>query len=326
MLTQVEAVEAALSSLAHPTCRIPFTRDAGAALSAIASESVRGVINLCETVNEDPTLCWHPAAVLELLGIPFSGSPSTALMLTADKVLTKQLLTAAGLRTPGFGVYDRTKAFDAAGLRFPVLVKPRFEDASIGIDQESVFEDPEHLLVALDGFYDSHGPLLVEEYIAGREFNVSVMGHPQPRVLPLAEIEFAAFPKEMYAIVGYRAKWDKDSFEYQNTPRRFPGNLPPALRRGLERTALRCFSLFQVRDYGRVDVRVDGEGRIFVLEVNANPCLSPDAGFAAAYQQSGGSYSRLVDELVACTLQRAAQEGSRKRDRSHAVACEAVVN
>jgi D-alanine-D-alanine ligase len=304
VLTQVDAVENALKSLKHRTTRMPFTRHVGDFVSTIQKEPVEAVFNLCETVDEDPTLSWHPAAVLELLGIPFSGSPSTALMLTADKILTKQLLAAAGILTPRYVEYKHAPDFNPERLEFPVIVKPRFEDASIGIDQESIFERPDQLMHRIASFSARFGPVLIEEYIAGREFNLSLFGFPDAMTLPMAEIDFSEFPEPLYPIVGYRAKWDTASFEYQHTPRRFPEKISENLKIQLQQTAQTCFTLFRLRDYGRVDVRVDNQGRVYVLEVNANPCLSPDAGLAASFQHTGKDYRALVSALTDFVTQR----------------------
>jgi len=298
VLTQVENIENALVEFGHPTMRIPFTRDISAFIQRMREERVEMAFNLCETVDENPQLAGHSAAVLELLGIPFSGSPSMALMLTTDKVMTKRLLIAKGIRTPNYLIYDGTHKFNAQVLRFPVIVKPRFEDASIGIDQDSVFQDEGELRKGIREFFNRFGTLLVEEYIAGREFNISLFGYPSASVLPVSEIDFSALPEGLYPIVGYRAKWDSASFEYHHTPRKFPQELPRALLKRMESTALESFHLLMLRDYGRVDIRVDGSGRIQVLEVNANPCLSPDAGFVAAAQKAGMTYSDMVRELV----------------------------
>ncbi len=262
------------------------------------------VFNLCESVDEDPRYIGHPAAMLELLGIPFSGSPSMALMVTTDKVLTKQLLKAGGIRTPNYAVYDGQAPLDLAKLALPVIVKPRFEDASIGIDQESVLKDAGELDSRLKEMHVRFGTLLVEEYIAGREFNISLFGYPDVDVLPVAEIEFSGFPEGLFQIVGYRAKWDTSSFEYQHTNRIFP-DLPRGLRSRTETVAKKCFRLFMMRDYARVDVRVDARGRIYVLEINANPCLSPDAGFIAAAQRTGMKYAELIGKFLDFMAQRA---------------------
>jgi len=247
--------------------------------------------------------------LLELLNIPFSGSPAISLMLTTDKLTTKQLLRAHGIMTPAFLMYDGRRDFNFHGLEFPVILKPRFQDASIGIEQESIFVDDLSLTEGISEFFDRFGPLLVEEYVGGREFNVSVFGYPSPSALPLAEIDFSTFPEGLFPIVGYRAKWDVSSIEHYHTPRIFPNGLSSSLRQGVEGIALECFHLFMLRDYGRIDMRVDNDGQIHVLEVNANPCLSPDAGFVAAAQQTGIAYTDIVETLVEFVEKRASNDG-----------------
>ena len=311
VLTQVEAIENNLVELGHPTVRIPFTREISAFIQRMKEEKVELAFNLCETVDENPQFAGHPAALFELLGIPFSGSPSMALMLTTDKVMTKRLLIAKGIRTPNYLIYNGTEKFNPHALRFPVIVKPRFEDASIGIDQDSIFQDEGELRKGIKEFFNRFGTLLVEEYIAGREFNISLFGYPSPNVLPVAEIDFSTLTEGIYPIVGYRAKWDRDSFKYQHTPRKFPQELPHALLKNMESTALESFRLLMLRDYGRVDMRVDGSGRIQVLEVNANPCLSPDAGFVAAAREAEIGYSDLVSGMLDFMLLRATKNGQR---------------
>ncbi len=304
VLTQVEAIESALQSAGRSTRRIALARDLTTFLDEMREQEIDAVFNLCETIEEDPALCWHPAAVLELLNVPFSGSPSRALVLTADKILAKQLLAANGIRTPGFLEYHGLEDFDPSGLEFPVIVKPRFEDASIGIEQESIFETASALTNKIETFKARFGPIMVEEYVEGREFNVSLIGYPEARVLPMAEIDFSAFPENLYRIVGYRAKWIQDSFEYNNTPRLFSAPVSSGTSSELRSTALACFNLFGLRDYGRVDMRVDGQGRVYVLEVNANPCISPDAGLAASYEREGSTYEQMANELCNYLIKR----------------------
>jgi D-alanine-D-alanine ligase len=310
ILTQVEAIEEALGDLGHQSVRIPFTREVSGFITRMKEAGVEISVNLCETLDEDPHFVGHPAALLELLSIPFSGSPAVALMLTTDKLTTKQLLKAHGIRTPPSLMYDGRNSVDFHGLRYPVILKPRFQDASIGIEQESIFIDELSLRERIKGFFDRFGPLLVEEYVEGREFNVSLFGYPSPRALPLAEIDFSAFPEGLFPIVGYRAKWDTSSFEYYHTPRKFPQELSSSLREEIEGIALECFHLLMLRDYGRVDMRVDDQEKIYVLEVNANPCLSPDAGFAAAAQQAGMSYTDMVGTLVEFVQKRVRNDGT----------------
>jgi D-alanine-D-alanine ligase len=308
VFTQVEAIEKALEALDHSSVRIPFTRDLYGFTERFKEQRVDMVFNLCETVDEDPHFVWHAAAVFELLGVSFTGSTSTALMLTTDKLVSKRLLKGRQIRTPDYIVYNGSREFNTALLTFPVIVKPRFEDASIGIDQDSVFENDQELREGLKSFLDKFGPLLIEEYIAGREFNITLLGYPAPSILPISEIDFSDFPENLYPIVGYRAKWDKASFEYHHSPRKFPQDLARLLSNKMKRVAHDCFRLFMMRDYGRVDLRVDDRGRIYVLEVNANPCLSPDAGFAASAQEAGIGYGEMIGMMVDFAIQR--EEGS----------------
>lgn len=316
VLIQADAIETVLRESGHTPRRIPFTKDVRNAVQRLTEENVEVVFNLCETVDEDPALVAHPAAVFELLGIPFSGSPSLALALTTDKVVTKRILEGCGINTPKCVLYKGGTRCESTVLRFPVIVKPRYQDASIGIDQDSVFADKTELDKNLERMFLQHGDLLVEEYIDGREFNISLFGYPTPRVLPLAEIDFTGFPDGLHRIVGYRAKWDTSSLEYRHTHRRFPRGIPASLRLDMERTALACFRVFMLRDYGRVDLRVDRDGKVHVLEINANCCLSPDAGFPAALRQAGVDYRDMVNQLLHFILQRSIVYGHQARSAS----------
>lgn len=306
VMAQVEAIEAALSELGQPQVRIPFTRDLGRFVNQVQAAGIAMAFNLCESVDEDPLLIGHPAAVLELLGIPFTGSSAMALLLSTDKLTVKRLLTASGLHTPAFFLYEGSEVLRPAGLNFPVILKPRYQDASIGIEQESVVENSTDLLPRLEDLYARYGAILVEEYIAGREFNVSLFGYPQPRVMPLAEIDFSGFPNELHRIVSYKAKWDEKSFEYHHTRRIFPDNLPEPLQQAMRHLAQDCFQLFGLRDYARVDLRLDRQGCLSILEINANPCLSPDAGFPAAVTESKMSYPEMVGEFIRLVARRVA--------------------
>ena len=298
VITQVASVEKSLKSLGYSSKRIPFTRDVDAFLAAFREEHIDMVFNLCETVDENPLFSGHAAAVLELLGVPFTGSPSSALTCTTDKTMTKRILKACGIRTPKYLIYDGRPHFNPGCLAFPVIVKPRFEDASIGIDQESVFGSEVTLKEALGSFHERFGSLLVEEYIDGREFNVSLFGYPTADVMPVAEIDFSAFGDDVHHIVGYRAKWDETSPEYHNAVRRFPVDIPSPLQESLEKIARECFHIFILRDYARVDIRTDRRNRPYVLEINSNPCISPDAGFIVSLAHAGINYTEMVQHFV----------------------------
>jgi len=184
------------------------------------------------------------------------------------------------------------------------IVKSIWEHASLGLNDDSI--------VPADGAAETierrramlGGDWFAEEFVPGRELNVALLAERSgPRALPVAEIRFDAFPADKPRIVGYAAKWDLKSFEYQNTPRSFA--VEPGLAERLHRVALDCWALFRLDGYARVDFRVDERGRPWVLEVNANPCLSPDAGFAAALAEAGIGYEAAVARLVDDALERA---------------------
>ena len=298
VLIQAQAVASSLRDLGHDPVMLPFTRKTEDFMDKLLNESVVSAFNLCESVDENAQFAGHPAAILELAGLPFTGSSSASLMLTTNKLLSKRVMQGAGIQTPAALLYEGEAAIQNIAFRFPVILKPQFEDASIGIDQDSVVTSPLELLPALLRLYQTHGPILVEEYIPGREFNISIFGFPVPEVMPIAEIDFSTFPEGLHRIVGYRAKWDPASFEYRETKRIFPDSLPWHFASQMASVALECFHLFGLRDYGRVDMRLDANNGIQVLEINANPCLSPDAGFPAAVAESGINYTQMIADFT----------------------------
>jgi D-alanine-D-alanine ligase len=243
------------------------------------------VVNLVESVGGSGSLLHLAPALLESLGIAFTGARAAAMFATTHKPLAKRLLMGAGLPTPAWIEAGAEPRGDAPPGRY--IVKPSGEDASIGVDDAAVVEvaDPGRLPALLAERAARTGrEVFAELYVEGRELNLSLLEKDAGvEVLPPAEILFDAFPAGKPRILGYAAKWQPDSFEYRHTPRRF--ELPAAdgpLLAELERLARRAWSLFGLSGYARVDFRVDAAGRPWVLEANANPCLSEDAGFAAA--------------------------------------------
>jgi D-alanine-D-alanine ligase len=249
---------------------------------------------------------------LDAIEVHYTGSPARALYLLADKVEAKRRLRLAGLPTPDW-LCDSGSAWQAPGpapatarpgAATRYIIKPRHEHASCGIDADAVVDapDPGRLKTRLSEREAKLGtPCFAERYVEGRELNLSLLaGGRGPEVLPPAEILFDGFPAESPRIVDYRAKWDPGSVEYQGTPRRF--DFPPAdwpLLEELARLARSCWYLFGLRGYARVDFRVDERGRPWILEINANPCLSPDAGFAAALDRAGISFQESVERILA---------------------------
>jgi D-alanine-D-alanine ligase len=258
------------------------------------------VFNLVESIEGQDRLLHLAATLLDFLGIPYTGTQGEGLYLSSNKLLAKRLLTQAGIATPPWRAAEQ---LPAAGLDFdpPYLVKSVWDNASQGL--EEIFESTRQLYQHLTAFSSAGRPadVFVERYIEGREFNLSLLqSGSRAEVLPPAEMLFVDYPPEKPRIVGYAAKWHDDSFEARNTVRRFVDPVrEAALCAELGRLSLRCWEIFQLRGYARVDFRVDAAGKPWVLEVNANPCISPDAGFAAALEQAGISYADGIERIVA---------------------------
>jgi D-alanine-D-alanine ligase len=260
------------------------------------------IFNLVEGVNDDPTYQQFFVLLFEHLGYPFTGSGYSAMLSTSDKSVAKMLMNGFNIPTPG---YDEYRGINK-GLtgRPPWIVKPALEDASIGIDETSVYHNKKIMMNALHRVYERHGrqTLIIEQYINGREFNVSLLERPggQVEVLPVAEIVFNEWPENKPMIVGYSAKWDKKSFEYRHTERRFhPSDVKLDV---IERMALKCWKVFRLNGYARVDIRLAEDNTPYVLEINANPCISPDSGFIAAVRESGNPESYFVSTVLEVSM------------------------
>lgn len=316
-LQQARSVEAALRRLGHRCTTQSATLDLSALARSLRREPPDLVFNLMESLEGQGRLIYLVPALLDSLGIPYTGASTVGMFLTTHKVLAKQVLSAGGLPTPawhaagiGFFAGDGAGA-GVGGLRLPArcIVKSVWEEASVGIDDDAVVDVAD--LEPLRRLLGERATLLggdafAEQFIDGREFNLSVLaGDVGPDVLPPAEIVFTDYPEGKPRIVSYAAKWDERSFEYHATPRRFefPGDDAELLER-LRGHARRCWDLFDLAGYVRVDFRVDAAGRAWVLEINANPCLSPDAGFLAAAGQAGLDVDEVVRRIVADALRR----------------------
>lgn len=292
----LDAFVCALQELKRPYKIIRIDRDNSVdVVLALIQERYELAINLCEDISGNNL--WEPnvPAVLELIGVEYTGSGPLALGLTCYKDRSKHLLKGAGIRTPGFFVTDQP--MEKAPIDFPLIVKPQHEDASIGIYHDSVVYDVEHLNQKIEYIREVlKQPSIVEQYIDGREFNVGLIGNP-PEVLPIAEINFDGLPEGHAKICSYEAKWHYGSIFDQGTRPVFP-ELSPKLRQNVTAAAIKSYELFQCRDYARVDMRVDQRGTPYILEVNCNPDISPGAGFFRAFSLNGRNYADLVSLLI----------------------------
>jgi len=327
VLDQVQAVSGSLRQLGHRVAVLPCTLDLQLVGERLEELRPDVVFNLVESLGGSDALMHLVPAVLDSRGIPYTGSPTRSIFLTNDKLLAKGFLRDNGLPTPAWASLRRHQGQPPAGengqpLTGSFVIKAVSEHSSFGLEEVVSSAGPARsvgdLLRLQEARWDR--PCFAEEYVEGREFNVSLLAGPggvdaPPEVLPPAEIDFSGLPPGRPRIVGYRAKWDKTSAEYRNTPRTFDFlSADGLLLEQLHRLALGCWQVFQLQGYARVDFRVDEQRRPWILEVNTNPCLSPDAGFAAALDRAQVEYKNAIERIVQGTPA-PAQRGDENRSR-----------
>lgn len=301
-LIQVHAVSDALREMRHETAILPFSiclRETIDALTAIRPDCV---FNLVETVQGRGRLIHLAPAVLDHIRIPYTGSGTEGIFLTSNKLVAKKLMRASGLQTPPW-LSPEEMEMDLPSTCPKCIIKSVWEHASVGIDEDSVVDSGNRAF--LRKFMQERSRTLqtecfAEAYVEGREFNVSLLaGDSGPEILPAAEILFHAFPPRKPRVVGFRAKWEPESFEYLHTPRCFAFSRKDiGLLSLLAERARECWSLFGLKGYARIDFRVDAAGTPWIIDVNANPCLSPDAGFLAASREAGIEFPQVIRRII----------------------------
>jgi D-alanine-D-alanine ligase len=320
VLAQRDAVSTALQQLGHQTHDVACTLDLGAARERLIQLGGDVVFNLVESLGGTDRLMPLATLLLDALAIPYTGAGTAAMLTSSNKLAAKERLQRAGLPTSPISSISSISSISPISSISSILpghpparpgnamadsrggdwiIKPVWEHASFGMDDSAVVRADDH--ASLERLVQARQqrtgrPHFAELYIDGREFNLSLL---DGEVLPPAEIDFSSFPSGKPRIVGEQAKWDQDSFEYHQTPRRFdfPASDGPLLER-LRLLARRCWALFDLGGYARVDFRVDRGGRPWILEINANPCLSPDAGFAAALIEAGIEYPDAIRRII----------------------------
>jgi D-alanine-D-alanine ligase len=299
-LIQAAEVATALGDLGWRPTVLTADLDLGALRRRLDDLGARFVFNLVEAIDGKGSLLHLVPSLLEAFGIPFTGASTAALVLSNDKPRAKRQMRSIGIPTPDW--VDEKALLDgdvSAGRR---IVKSVAEHASIGIAPDSIADTGAALAaIAADRRRRFGGRWFAETFVEGREFNLALIGPAErPESLPAAEIEFVDFGNDRPHIVDYAAKWDPDDPAYRNTRRRYGhGPEDAALIERMQGITRRCWHAFGLSGYARVDFRVDAEGRPWVLEVNANPCLTSDAGFVAAAHQAGWSQRDVVARIVA---------------------------
>lgn len=294
---EAEAVLEALHKLKHHAEIVPLEANIVDFISRVQGSPFDLVFNLCEGFWGDSSREMHIAALLDLLGVAYTGATPYCLALTQDKARAKDLFNAYRLPTPPYLLVRlgglRPKIKD---LVYPLIVKPRFEDASLGITGDSIVTSEKALFKRIGYIHDKYRQdALVEEFIAGREFNVAIIGDRHPEVLPISEIRFD--PSLPHAIVSYASKWVDESEDFIGTQPKCPASLKMREEFLIKDVALRAFKLLECRDYARVDIRFRN-GIPYILEVNANPDIAPDAGLARSARAAGMNYPDFIARLL----------------------------
>ena len=288
VFNQAELIETALVQLGYSSERLAFNLNNIELSQILNSSTISIVFNLVETINESGQYSFIVPGMLELMKVPYSGSGAEAIFLTTNKIICKTILTFNEINTPVWA----SSPTEVEGNR-PYIIKPISEDGSLGIDDNLVIQG--NMITSIPAGY------FAEEYIDGREFNISVIAASDGfEVLPPAEMCFSndyynAKPK----ILGYKAKWDETSMEYQNTTRSFRfEDRDKDLIAKLKEISAKCWKIFDLKGYARIDVRVGSDGIPKVIEINANPCIAPDSGFVAASQIAGLSNAEIIKRII----------------------------
>ena len=266
------------------------------------------VFNILTYFHDVATYEAHVVSYLELLKQRYTGCNPRGIVLAGDKALSKKILAYHRIRCPQFAVFPQRSrsARLPRRMQFPVIVKPAREDGSIGIEFSAVVSSIRELMERIDWLHSNFdSPVLIEEYIEGREMYVGVIGNEKPEALPVVELDLSKLPEGTPKIAAAEGKWGKGTKAYRDTKSAVATDLPEETVQALQQTAVAAYQALELRDYGRVDMRLQPDGRVHVIEVNPNPWLSSKAEFAMAARKSVRNYPQLVEEIVELAMARA---------------------
>jgi D-alanine-D-alanine ligase len=274
-------------------------------LHGLARVDADMIFNLAESFGGNDTADYCIAAYLELLGKHFTGSGSHGLLYGQDKAAAKKILEFHGIHTPVFARSFRGRLDFSHDLAFPVIVKPAREDGSIGIEFSSVVTSIRELMERIDWLHANFdSPVLIEEFVEGREMYVGVIGNEHPEALPVIELDLSKLPEGRPRIAGAEVKWGKGTRAYRDTKSAIAEGLSDETVATLQQTAIGVYQALELRDYARIDMRLRPDGRVAVIEANPNPWLASKAEFAMAARKSGRNYTQLIEEILDLALAR----------------------
>lgn len=265
------------------------------------------VFNLCDEFEDSRAI--KVPKILENLGIKYTGASSESLKLTANKKIIKKLLFEGNIKTPNYFIAELGKknlllSLKKNNMKFPLIVKPAYQDGSFGIAMDSVVRNYDALIKKVSEVYaECKQDVLVEEYIDGREFSIGLVGNDKPIFLPAYEILFKDFGSKP-KVITYEAKWVVGHEDYKNTSPDCPAKISTQLLGKIRKIALRCYKVFKCTGYARIDFRLDTKGKLYVLEVNTNPSLLKSSEFVYSAGINGWSFSQLLDQIVKFAAER----------------------
>jgi D-alanine-D-alanine ligase len=296
VLDQVKIVSEALVKLKYEVVEYQIDLNLSKAIKDIQKIHPVFIFNLAEALDNKGEFVYIPAAILTYLNIPFSGNPLIPIFFAANKVLAKEQLMNIGIKTPAWATLDQLKTLKKDRK---YILKPTWEEGSLGLDEDSVFDGSDKKFIRKISTKNKNY-FFVEEFIEGREFNVSILGTKNgPLVLPIAEMTFLKYPEGKPRIMGYTAKWKEDSFEYSHTLRTF--KLPAKdndIKAEIEKICKKCWNSLGFKGYVRIDFRMGADRVPLVIDLNLNPCISESGGFIAATQKAGYKFVDVIRLIV----------------------------
>lgn len=296
----INIIDSSLEEFGYSVNKVAVGVDTSKLMLQLKEISPKYIFNLCEEVNNNSWGEIYIAGLMELIKIPYTGSSPACLSLALNKARTKDVLLNQDVIVPRYQVFDSEHVILKDDLHFPLIIKPLCEDGSFGIELNSVVNNKEELYERIKNrLKEFNGPVIAEEYIEGRELNISILENDRgPWALPVSELDYSTMPEGYPKICSYSGKWDKDSVDYKGTVPVCPANISKELHNKLEEIAIKVYKIMGCSDYARVDVRLDKNETPYVIDVNPNPCISPDSGFVRSSEAYGIDYKNLINAIM----------------------------
>ena len=293
-------VLAAFAQLGHTAEHLVIFDDLELLRQKLQSFQPDIIFNLADQFRNNRAFDQNIVSFLEMHGLPFTGCGSTGLTLCKHKAISKKILGYHRIRVPEFTVIPRGKrGVRPRRLKFPILIKPLKEEASYGISQASFVENDEQFRERVQFIHEKYdNDVIAEEYIAGREFYVSIFGNQRLQALPIRELVFKEVPPDEPKIATYKAKWDEEYRKRWGLQNQFADGLDAVLVRDIEQTCKRIYRLLTIDGYARIDLRVTPANEIYFIEANPNPVLAADEDFAQSALKAGLAYPQLIERIV----------------------------